>query len=115
MTVSEQTQSQILDVLDRLVSSTRRRDRTGLERLASPELSGFWVDRPLQGLSDFGAVLAEPFALADVEVACEGTIAWVSASLSLERAPAAQGRFTAVLRGTGHAWLVAQVHGSLPA
>jgi hypothetical protein len=115
MTVSEQTRNQVVAVLDRLVSSARMKDRAGLERIGSPELSGFWIDRPLRGPTDLGAVLAEPFALAGVEIACEGTIAWVSASLTLERAPAAKGRFTAVLRGTGHAWVVAQVHASLPA
>jgi hypothetical protein len=39
----------------------------------------------------------------------------VTARLVGNVAPGAEGRFTAVLRGTGHAWLLAQVHGSLPA
>jgi hypothetical protein len=115
MTVSEQTRDQVLAVLDRLVTSARAGHGAGLEGLASPEFSGFWIDRPLRGTGDLGTVLAQPFGLADVEIACEGTVAWVQARLVTGRAPAPDGRFTAVLRGTGHAWLVAQVHASLPA
>ena len=69
----------------------------------------------MHGPAEFAEALAGTFALADLEIACEGTIAWVTARLVREGVPARDGRFTAVLRGTGHAWLVAQVHASLPA
>ena len=115
MTVSSQTCRQIAAVLGCLVEAAGSGGAAALGGLAAPEVAGFWIDRPLHGPGEFAEALAGTFALADLEIACEGTIAWVTARLVREGVPAGDGRFTAVLRGTGHAWLVAQVHASLPA
>lgn len=115
MTVSRQTHDQVIAVLDRLVEAARRGDEAALAVLAAPEIGGFWTGRTVRGPADLGAALAGPFALDGIEVWGEGTIAWVTARLVRADAPGAPGRFTAVLRGTGHTWLVAQVHASLPA
>jgi hypothetical protein len=113
MTVSSQTCRQIGAVLDCLVEAARCGGPAALTGLAAPEIVGFWIDTPIRGPDQFAEAFSGAFALADLEIACEGTIAWVTARL--DRAPATEGRFTAVLRGTGHAWLVTQVHASLPA
>lgn len=113
MTVSGQTCTQVTLVLDRFRSAAERRDWTAIAAIVDHDLKGFWLDRPLRGSGDLRAATAGPFVLADTEVSCEGTIAWVSARMPFPEGP--EGRFTAVLRGTGHAWVIAQVHASLPA
>ncbi len=115
MNVSRQTHDQVVAVLDRLIDAARRGDEDALARLAAPECTGFGRDRSVRGPGGLGAAMAGPCALDGVEVWCEGTIAWVTARLVFADLPGSTGRFTAVLRGTGHAWLVAQVHASLPA
>jgi len=115
MTVSSQTCRQVAAVLGCLVEAAGSGGAAGLAGLAAPEIAGFWIDRPVRGPAGFAEALAGMFALEDLEIACEGTIAWVTACLVFADAPGSPGRFTAVLRGTGHAWLVAQVHASLPA
>lgn len=115
MTVSSQTCRQIGAVLGCLVEAARCGGPAALAGLAAPEIAGFWFDRPVHGPLEFAEALAGTFDLADLEIACEGTVAWVTARLVLDGSSMAEGRFTAVLRGTGHAWLLAQVHGSLPA
>jgi hypothetical protein len=115
MTVSSQTCRQIAAVLGCLVEAAQYGGPAALAGLASPGLTGFWIDRAVRGPAEFGEALSGAFALADLEIACEGTIAWVTARLVSEASPGTDGRFTAVLRGTGHDWLLAQVHASLPA
>ncbi len=115
MNVSRQTHDQVVAVLDRLIDAARQGDEDALARLAAPECTGFGRDRLVLGPAGLGVALAGWHALEEVEVRCEGTIAWVTARLISADMPGTPGRFTAVLRGTGHAWLVAQVHASLPA
>ena len=115
MTVSNQTCRQIAAVLGCLVEAASCGGPAALAGLAAPEIAGFWFDRPVHSPAEFAEALEGTFALADLEIACEGTIAWVTARLVPDAASATEGRFTAVLRGTGHAWLLAQVHASLPA
>ncbi|MEN6341094.1 MAG: nuclear transport factor 2 family protein [Methanospirillum sp.] len=115
MTVSSQTCRQVAAVLGCLVEAARCGGPAALAGLAAPEIAGFWIDRAVHGPAEFAEALTGTFALADLEIACEGTIAWVTARMVPVEAPATEGRFTAVLRGTGHAWLLAQVHASLPA
>ena len=114
MNVSRQTHDQVVAVLDRLIDAARQGDEDALARLAAPECAGFGRNRSVRGADGLGIALAGPYALDGIEVWCEGTIAWVTARLVLADPPGTTGRFTAVLRGTGHAWLVAQVHASLP-
>lgn len=117
MTISRQTHEQVLGVLASLLDAIRGQDRDTLEALIAPEFSGFFHDRPgrVTGPEEFSASPPAPFVLDGVEVHAEGTIAWVTARMVPDDAPSVPGRFTALLRGTGHTWLVAQVHGSLPA
>ncbi len=115
MNVSRQTHDQVVAVLDRVIDAARRGDGDALARLAAPECAGFGKDRSVRGPDGLGIALAGPCTFDEVEVRCEGTIAWVTARLVFADPPGTTGRFTAVLRGTGHAWLVAQVHASLPA
>jgi hypothetical protein len=115
MTVSSQTRDQVASVLADLVVAARSGDASALAGCAGPDITGFWFGRAVHGPEELGAVVAEPFTLADPEIACEGTIAWVTAHLVRAGPPVVEGGFTAVLRGTGHAWLLAQVHASLPA
>lgn len=115
MTVSSQTCRQIAAVLGCLAEAARCGGPSALAGLAAPEITGFWFDRPVHGPAEFAEAMTGTYALADLEIACEGTIAWVVARLVPEGALGTEGRFTAVLRGTGHAWLIAQVHASLPA
>lgn len=113
MTVSSQTCRQIAAALGCLVEAARCGGPAALTGLAAPEIAGFWFDRPVHGPPEFAEALTGTFALADLEISCEGTIAWVTARLVPDGASGTEGRFTAVLRGTGHDWLLAQVHGSL--
>ena len=114
MNVSRQTHDQVVAVLDLLIDAARRGDDVALARLAAPEFSGFGRSEFVRGPDGLGAAVAGPCALEGIEVWCEGTIAWVTARLVSADLPGSPGRFTAVLRGTGHAWLVAQVHASVP-
>ncbi|MCU0633222.1 MAG: nuclear transport factor 2 family protein, partial [Methanolinea sp.] len=62
--------------------------------------------RQLQGLE-----------LSDLNVDAIGTISWVSAIFSSHRTrdiPPLEGRLTAVLKGTGHAWVLVHLHLSYP-
>lgn len=115
MIVSSQTCRQIAAVLGCLVEAAHCGGPAALAGLAAPEIAGFWFDRAVHGSAGFAEALAGTFALEDLEISCEGTIAWVTARLVRGDAPGTEGRFTAVLRGTGHAWLIAQIHASLPA
>lgn len=115
MTVSTQTCEQVSAVLDRLADASRSGDRAALAGLAAPGIAGFWTGLPVHGPAGFAEAVRAPFTLEDLEISCEGTVAWVAARLVTDGAIAPGGRFTAVLRGTGHAWLLAQVHASLPA
>lgn len=115
MTISSQTRSQVEALLDRFVEAAGTGDGAALEGVVSPDLTGFWVDRAVRGGAELAEALDGPFGLAGLEVSCEGTIAWVAARMVGSGASAPRGRFTAVLRGTGHAWQIAQVHASLPA
>jgi hypothetical protein len=111
MTVSAQTQAQVGAVLDRMVLALSGGDRDALGEVADPAISGFWCGRPVHSPDDLADAAFAPFALEGIEISCEGAVAWVDARLVAGKAT---GGFTSVLRGTGHAWLVAQVHASLP-
>jgi ketosteroid isomerase-like protein len=115
MTVSAQTQEQVVAVLEQLAGAARSGDAATLAGIADPALEGFWIHTPVRGPAGLAAAIHAPFSLVELSIACEGTIAWVTARLVPGDGQRANGRFTAVLRGTGHAWLLAQIHASLPA
>ncbi len=117
MTISQQTEQQVLDLLSRLISSLRERRADLITTMLAPEFTAVLPGNPERYATpaEFIENLPAPFIIDQVEIRAEGTIAWVSARMVEVTEPARVGWFSAVLRGTGHAWLVAQVHGSISA
>jgi len=130
MPVSEQTQDQILAVLRRMAEATARKDLDGMVALADPDFRGFGtgLDEKAVGREAYRRNLERDFSQAetislefsDIRIGAEGTVAWVMAGMAYHIvadgvSQTLNGRLTAVLRGTGHAWVFAQMHYSLPA
>jgi len=130
MIVSEQTQGQIMGVLRRLAKATGEKDIESIMALTDPDFCGLGTDagEKVIGREAYRHQLEREFAQAetislefsDVRIGAEGTVAWVLADMAYRSvvcgAPRTlDGRMTAVLRGTGHAWVIAQLHYSLPA
>jgi len=117
-------------VLRRLEEATAGKDVDGIMALTDPDFRGFGTGADEKAIGreayrrhierDFAQAEAIALDLSDVRIAAEGTVAWVMADMAYRfvagGAPQTlNGRMTAVLRGTGHAWVFAQVHYSLPA
>ncbi len=130
MRVSEQTREQIMAVLRRMTDAMGRKDVESLVALVDPEFRAFGTgaDEKAIGREAYRRHLERDFAqaekialdLSDVRVGAEGTVAWVMANVTYRLlvdgvGETLNGRMTAVLRGTGHAWVFAQMHYSLPA
>ena len=130
MRVSEQTQNQILAVLRRAAEAAAGKDIDGLAALVDPDFRGFGTgaDGTVIGREacrrvlerDLSRVETVSLEFSDVRIGAEGTVAWVMAGTACRVVAGGvprtlNGRLTAVLRGTGHAWVVVQVHHSLPA
>ncbi|WP_292518057.1 nuclear transport factor 2 family protein [Methanoculleus sp.] len=130
MRVSEQTRNQITVVLQRMAEAVGRKDIESIMALTDPDFRGFGTgaDEKAIGREAYRRHLERDFAqaetisleFADLHVGAEGTVAWVMADMAYhfvaDGAPQTlAGRMTAVLRGTGHAWVFAQMHYSLPA
>lgn len=130
MRVSEQTREQIMAVLRRMTEATGRKDVEGIMALTDPDFRGLGtgVDEKAIGKEAYRRHLERDFVqaetvaldLSDVRIGAEGTVAWVMADMTyrfvVDGVPRTRtGRMTAVLRGTGHAWVFAQVHYSFPA
>ncbi|MDN7013106.1 DUF4440 domain-containing protein [Methanoculleus sp. FWC-SCC3] len=130
MRVSEQTREQIMAVLRRMTEAMGRKDVESLVALADPEFRAFGTGagEKVIGREAYRRHLERGFAraetvaldLSDVRIGAEGTVAWVMADMTCRFVSGGvprtrNGRMTAVLRGTGHAWVFAQVHCSLPA
>lgn len=129
MPVSVQTKSQITDLLERYQSAYNDHNADGLAVLLAADvvMYGCRTEEVIIGRESFLSAMRKNFEryktggirFADAEIKSEGVIAWVSASCML-LSTAGSGavhetlcRFTAVLRGTGHAWEFAQIHMSL--
>ncbi len=130
MIVSEQTQGQIMAVLRRLAEATGEKDIERIMALTDPDFCGLGTDagEKVIGREAYRHHLEREFAQAetvalefsDVRIGAEGTVAWVMADMACRSGAGGaektlNGRMTAVLRGTGHAWVLAQMHYSLPA
>jgi ketosteroid isomerase-like protein len=128
MRVSEQTREQIMTVLRRLEEATAKKDVDGIMALTDPDFWGLFAGEKAVGREACRRHLERGFSqaekisvdLSDIHIAAEGTVAWVMADTACRFVVAGipqtlNGRMTAVLRGTGHAWIFAQVHCSLPA
>ncbi len=130
MRVSEQTQNQIMAVLRQMAEATARKDVDGVMALADPDFRGFGtgLDEKVIGKEAYRRQLERDFSQAeaislefcDVHIGAEGTVAWVMADMAYhavvdDALHTLNGRLTAVLRGTGHAWVLVQMHYSFPA
>ena len=125
MNPSQQTSLQVLDTLDLLVRHWNRADIPAILLHADPSCSGFgpWDREHVQGHDHFRAFLErdtgrlQGLGLTGLQVEAIGTIAWVSGafhSSSRDGTLNPEGRFTAVLKGTGHAWVLVHLHFSFP-
>ncbi|WP_332449899.1 nuclear transport factor 2 family protein [Methanoculleus sp.] len=130
MIVSEQTQGQIMGVLRRLAKATGEKDIESIMALTDPDFCGLGTDagEKVIGREAYRHQLEREFTQAetislefsDVRIGAEGTVAWVMADMTYRSQARGtpltlNGRMTAVLRGTGHAWVIAQMHYSIPA
>lgn len=117
-------------VLRRMTDAMGRKDIESLVTLTDPDFRGLFTgaDGKVIGREacrrhlEHGFARAETVALdlSDVHIGAEGTVAWVMADMTCRFVSGGvprtmNGRMTAVLRGTGHAWIFAQMHCSLPA
>ncbi|MGD9936979.1 MAG: nuclear transport factor 2 family protein [Methanoregulaceae archaeon] len=117
MAISRQTEEQVLDRLSLFIDAVRDRRGDLVKTMIAPEFTAVLPGHPERYASpaEFVDTLPTPFVIDRVEVRAEGTIAWVFARMVVGNLEGKEGWFSAVLRGTGHAWLIAQVHGSLSA
>lgn len=104
MPLSTQTKDQVLALLKKVETCSLQADFAGSERIIAPDVVMFAPGIEQRGREQFapGRLLFE-----EPEVKGEGVIAWVSGGCSLGGKP---GRFSAVLRGTGHAWELVLLH-----
>ncbi|HJK27407.1 MAG TPA: nuclear transport factor 2 family protein [Methanocorpusculum sp.] len=124
-----QTKNQITDLLERYQSAYNDHNADGLADLLAADvvMYGCRTEEVIVGRESFLSAMRKNFEryktggirFEDAEIKSEGVIAWVSVSCML-LSTAGSGavhetpcRFTAVLRGTGHAWEFAQIHMSL--
>ncbi|MDN7024514.1 DUF4440 domain-containing protein [Methanoculleus sp. FWC-SCC1] len=130
MLVSEQTQKQIESVLERFALAYGAGDVESIMAVIDPDYRGYGTgaDEVCVGKEEYRRQVERDLAEAseidisysDLAISAEGTIAWVMAEMVVNAAVDGRqvrlsGRYTAVFRGTGHAWLLAQSHFSLPA
>ena len=123
MRVSEQTENQIMAVLQRMAEAVADKDPDGVMALLDPDFLFIGPGEKALGVNGFCRRLERDFSraetisvsLSDVLISAEGTVAWIVADLTCRivagGTPEAHGaRMTAVLRGTGHTWIFARVH-----
>ncbi|HOT03623.1 MAG TPA: nuclear transport factor 2 family protein [Methanolinea sp.] len=126
MNPSHQTCLQVLDTLDLLVRYWNRADIPAILSHADPGCSGFGpgTAKLFQGLDQFQVFLEREtehlpdLQLSNIQIEATGTISWVFGTFhasSAEDSLLKEGRFTAVLKGTGHAWVLVHLHLSFPA
>jgi ketosteroid isomerase-like protein len=130
MTTSQQTRIQVQDTLDRFALFYSRKDVPLVLSMIDPGFTGFGtgIDEKASGIEEYRLFLERDLAQCetismdfnDILITAEGTVAWVAAGCLIDvvlkdrRKMALQTRCTVVLRGTGHEWLIAHLHLSLP-
>jgi uncharacterized protein (TIGR02246 family) len=129
MQVSDQTKNQIMTLLYRLSQACRQNDLEAILSLFDSEFHGIGIvsDEKIIGTEGLRRKLEQELArgetcaieYSDVRIRAEGTIAWVMSDITLymtvDGSPRSlHARMTLVLRGTGHAWVIAQWHISQP-
>jgi len=119
--LSTQTKVQIEDLLDRFTTAWERRDWRTILDLSADDIMGYGpVGGEIAGdKKEFEQKFREGYGKAetlsvrrgDCTLKAEGTIAWVIGDLTLSiDGTILPCRFTMVLRGTGHRWVVVQYH-----
>ncbi len=125
MNPSHQTSLQVLDTLDLLVRYWNRADIPAILSHADPGCSGFGpgTAKWFHGPDQFQVFLEREIEhlpelrLSDIQIEATGTISWVFGAFHASPKgdfPHPEGRFTAVLKGTGHAWVLVHLHLSFP-
>lgn len=104
MPLSTQTNDQILALLAKVEVCSREENITEYEKIFAPDVVMF-----APGLDHHGreGLSFDLLKFGGMEVKGEGVIAWVSGECTYGGIAA---RFTAVLRGTGHAWELVLLH-----
>lgn len=129
MPISAQTNDQITALLNRYQTVYNDHNAEALAQTLAADIImyGCQTDEILTGRDNVRLAMQNNFSryttgglrFADAEIKGEGVIAWLSASCMLLSTTGSGAvhetpcRFTAVLRGTGHAWEFAQIHMSL--
>ncbi|HTY15948.1 MAG TPA: nuclear transport factor 2 family protein [Methanoregulaceae archaeon] len=129
MTTSQQTRIQVQDTLDRFALYYNHKDKDMVLTLIDPEITGFGAgaDEKAIGIGDYKRFLERDLAQCDrvsiefhdVHISAEGTVAWVACESTITadlpgRTSTAAMRASFVLKGTGHGWLIAHLHLSVP-
>jgi len=129
MTTSQQTRIQIQDTLDRFAQYYNRKDTEMVLTLIDPEITGFGTgaDEQAVGIAEYKKFLERDMAQCDrisirfhdLLISAEGTVAWVACGSTIAadysgKTQTIVMRTTIVLKGTGHGWLVAHIHLSVP-
>ena len=104
MPLSTQTKDQILALLKKVEMCSLQEGFAGSEKIIAPDAVLFAPGIEQRGRDQFspGRLVFE-----GSEVKGEGVIAWVSGECTYDGVAS---RFTAVLRGTGHAWELVLLH-----
>ena len=129
MPLSTQTKNQIIDLLTKYQTAYNHHDPAALAETLAPDILmyGCRTDEILQGRDAFTTMMTKNLAryktggirFENPDVKGEGVIAWLSADCILLSTTGSgtvhetPSRFTAVFRGTGHAWEIVQIHMSL--
>jgi len=104
MPLSTQTKDQILALLTKVEICSLEGSFAGSEKIIAPDVIVFAPGLDQHGRDGFSP---KPLKFGGMDVKGEGVIAWVSGECTYDGIAA---RFTAVLRGTGHAWELVQLH-----
>lgn len=129
MPISGQTKLQILNLLNRYESAYNAHDVSGLILTLAPDIRmcGCRKAEEVSGRDAYVAMMEKNFAryktgslrFDRIEIKGEGVVVWIDAACWLGsvngagEVSEAYSRFTAVCRGTGHAWEFVQIHMSL--
>jgi len=125
MNPSPQTSLQVLDTLDMFAKHLNRSDIPAALELLDKEASfigpgdgDFLRDADaIKGYLERNIGCCRGLGFLDLEVGAVGTVAWVNGHFTVRTDPSqrrCRGRVSAVLKGTGHAWVIAHLHLSLP-
>ena len=104
MPLSTQTKDQILALLAKVEVCSDTGSFAGSERIIAPDVIVFAPNMDHNGREGLSL---KRLKFGEMVVKGEGVIAWVSGLCTYSGVPY---QFTAVLRGTGHAWELAQLH-----